>query len=1670
MRFSSFLPMLLLVGAFKAYGQCSITDLTATASPFANASCEYFVTLDFQFSGTTNQYTVTGNGNNYGTFPYDTVPVVLGPFTAGNSPEVLEFVVTDATFGDCMDATEVQIPACPVNAACNIYDLHVVTGDCNPGSISYGLLLDFKVDNPGNDFFEVYAGNGLYLGLYPLSDLPLKFPVYPWNGDSIDQIKVCINDNPDCCETLEFPAPDCTLQPCNITGLEAVAGDCTSDSTYQLTLNFSLLAPNLLNQFGVFANGEFFGIFGINDLPISIDSFPWDGGPVDEVKVCILNSIDPTMQIICCASVEFDVPDCLPKYPCAIKDFAVETDTCSSDSTFGLWVNFMVMDSTAVDSFQVWANDSLFGTFAYDSLPLYIADFPWNGSVFNHVRVCTGNAPPCCKTLQFVAPDCLPFGPCEVTHIDVDAGPCTSDSTYKARINFQATNPGDGNFVLWANGMLIDTFPLDTAPLTITNFPWGGGDVDVIKICISGATPDTVPCCLEYEYHVPDCLFPDSCSISNVVLNALDCNPDNHTYSLHLDFDVANPGNDFFELWTSNGQYLGFFPLSQLPITLPNIPCNSTSANALKICINDHPDCCVYVDYQAPDCCASNPCEVSDLSVETGDCTSGETYEVWVNFQVSNPTGNQFNVFANGDLLGTFSLDSLPLYIPEFPWNGGQNDVIKICIAGDPAGANGCCKTLEFNVPGCLNQGGDCEIYDLVVDPGDCTGDSTYSITLNFQVANAPGNTFGVWANGQFFDTYTLDDLPLTIDNFPWNGGPQDVVKVCFSNNGDGCCKTKEFVVPACMSAGGPCELFYLAVETGDCTGDSTYEATINFMVNNPASDSFSLYANGTLVGNYSLDQLPVHISNFPWNGGPNDVVQTCMNDSMGVATDCCQTFEFPVPSCLNQGGPCEVYDLVVDPGDCTGDSTYSITLNFQVANPPGNTFGVWANGQFFDTYTLDDLPLTIDNFPWNGGPQDVVKVCFSNNGDGCCKTKEFVVPACMSAGGPCELFYLAVETGDCTGDSTYEATINFMVNNPASDSFSLYANGTFIGNFSLDQLPVHISDFPWNGGPHDVVQACMNDSMGVSTDCCQTYEFMVPSCLNQGGPCEVYNLVVDPGDCTGDSTYTLVVNFQVANAPADSFNLFANGAFFGTFALGDLPLTIQDFPWNGGPNDVVKVCFSNSCCRTKEFQVPGCLNQGGDCEVFYLAVETGDCTGDSTYMATINFMVNNQPSDHFALTVNGMPFGTYTLADLPLTINDFPWNGGPNDVVKVCMLDANNEPTNCCQILEFAVPSCLNPGTPCEIYDLVVDPGDCTGDSTYTLVVNFQVANAPADSFQLFANGALFGTFALADLPLTIQDFPWNGGQNDVVKVCFTNNPYGCCKTKEFAVPGCLNQGCEVYDLTVETGDCTGDSTYTVTINFQVDNPPGDQFGVWANGMFLGNFNLADLPLTIQDFPWNGGPNDVVKVCFSSNNGNVLCCRTKEFAVPGCVNQGQCNISDLIVIPTPCLCGQFFVAVTFHHENGGFGGFEIVGNGNNYGSFPYDEQQPIILGPFTGDGSTQFEFAVVDVQNQDCYDDILLGSINCMTPVVNPVNTSSLVLSPNPTASWLNVTAQLNGAVKVGEATVEIYHADGRLVLSDLVADGSNFQLDVSNLQAGLYRLTLLTPTGRLEGVFAKQ
>jgi len=1742
MRVASLLPMLLLwLSSLGAQNNCNIFDLTATAVQIDPINCQFFVSLDFQHNGTTNQYSVTANGTNFGLFPYSQVPVVLGPFNNNpNAPTLLEFQVADAVIPDCGDAVQILVPPCGNPNPCDITNLNVLPGLCDPTGQTYTLWVNFQVQLLLGNSFDVWANNTL-IGTFPLVGLPLQIPNFPASGNPTDVIKVCINGQPNCCEILEFDAPDCVNPPCNIVDLTVQTGDCTSDSTYKITVDFDLIGQVGQDSFAVWSNGTFVGLYGVNQLPLMLD-VAWSGGQNDEIKVCIANT-----NIVCCKTRAYPAPNCLFLPPCAIQDLVVKSDTCTSDSTFHAIVNFTVNDPTAVDSFDLWANGDFWGSFGMNQLPLHIDSFPWNGLIFNTIRVCTSDLPNdhCCKEYQFIAPACLPFGPCEVTDISVLTGACTSDSTYKLTLNFNGTNPGNGTFTVSIHNQLIDTFNLTQVPLML-EVPWNGQLSDSIMICILGAdsVPGNIGCCKVKQFQVPTCLLP--CNIFDVTIDPGACNPTDNSYALHLDFEVLNPGNDSFQVW-GNGIYLGLYPLNALPLLIPNFPSNGTAVDVLKICINNNPDCCETIDFQGPDC---TPCNIPNLMVEPGDCNTGSnTYSLTVKFDVINPGSDSFQVWGNGTYLGLFPLAGLPLTIPNFPANGAAFDVIKVCIQNQPD----CCAAFEFQGPDC-NQ--NCDIFDLVVDPGACNPNSnTYALGINFQVSNPGSDSFQVWGNGNYLGLFPLAGLPLVIPDFPSNGAAFDVLKICI-NNQPNCCETIDFQGPDCNQN---CEIFGVVLDPGACTSDSTYNLVLNFQVQNPGSDSFQVWGNGIYLGSYPLAGLPLVIPNFPSNGGAIDIIKICINNH----PDCCKTIDFQGPNCNPN---CEIFGVVLDPGACTSDSTYNLHLNFQVQNPGSDSFQVWGNGIYLGVYPLTGLPLVIPNFPSNGAAFDVIKICINNNPD-CCKTIDFQGPDCsipceifnvvvdpgncnpignsyslvldfdvqnpgnalfevwgngiylglfplnalpltipnFPANGnapdgikicindhpdccvsfnfpgpdcnnlPCEIFNLTVQTGACNvPDSTYAVTVNFQVQNPGSNNFALWANGQFLGMYNLGQLPLTIPNFPWDGaGPNDLLKVCMTVNSGALT-CCQTIEFPTPDCFNNNN-CDIFDLAVQTGACTSDSTYQLWVNFQVNNPPGNLFTLWANGQFFGIFDVNDLPLAIPNFPWNGGLADHIKVCFTNapggpaSCCAEIEFLVPGCLFNN-DCDIYDLTVTPGGCDPNApTYPLTFDFEVDNPGNTLFEVWVNGTYYGAHPLTALPFTIPGVPSNGTAPDEIKVCI----NDHPNCCQTLVFPGPDC-NQGGNCEIFNVVLDPGDCDpATDSYELHLNFQVINPGNDSFEVWGNGAYLGMFPLANLPIVLPNFPSNGAAFDVIKICIKNHP-DCCKELQFQGPNCGGGGnCEIFDLVLETGQCTSDSTYQLKINFQVINPPSDFFQVWANGQPFGIFNLNQLPLLVQNFPWNGGNFDGIKICMVGNvPGIAPCCIEKEFPVPDCLLNDDCHIWDLMVVKTPCLCGQFFAVLTFEHSNGGAGGFDIVGNGNNYGNFPYNTPQPIILGPFNGDGTTMYEFAVIDHDQPNlCGDAFNLGKVECMTPANDPTGGSAmLTMSPNPTANWLNVTALLENGASIGQANVEVYAADGRLVHTIVVANGGNFQLDVANLPSGIYRLVLKSDSGRLEGTFAKE
>lgn len=1143
------------------------------------------------------------------------------------------------------------------------------------------------------------------------------------------------------------------------------------------------------------------------------------------------------------------------------------------------------------------------------------------------------------------------------------------------------------------------------------------------------------------------------CSITDVTVQVVDCA--NGQFSVQLNFQHENTGQQGFTVVSNNG-ILGTFQYADLPVTVGPFTAGTGIFYGFVISDVATPNCSAVAGLGpvATDC-TTLPCDqLTNLGVDIGDCNADGTFRLTIGLDISPlPSNFFFEVFTSaGVSLGTFPLSSLPLLIEHYPNSGGSIDSVKVCLND----LVDCCLTKKFNVPSCPTT--NCDLSNLMVDPGACNPDGSYSVKINFDYPTTnPGGNFTVYGNGnQNLGSFPLANLPLEIPNFP-GGNPQGVVKVCIDGV-QSCCETKEFQAPNCPPPPpSDCNIYKVRIKRDTCTSDTTYTIKLSFLVDNPDADSFRVYANNShFIGTYPLDSLPLTIVNFPYDGGSTDKITIC------VGSNCCVTRKFRVPDCLPNIS-CDIFDLVVGQGDCTSDSTYNIKIKFNSLGADSDSVLVKVDGNTMGTFLVDTVPIMLTDVPWNGGNTAQLNVCYTNSS--CCETKNFPVPDCLP-GISCEIFDVRIKVGDCNPDGTsYSVKINFDVANADADSVHVWGNNgdQDYGLFALTDLPITIPNFTYEGGSTDNIRICL------SNDCCVERSFKVPNCLN-ANDCHIYDVKVRTGACNADGTYRIRVNFKTQNATSDSFNITAgNGDVFGPFALSSQPAFIKFFPASGGMFDEITICLIDSsgtgCCQTKKFKAPAC--PGGPCDITNLVADPGACNPDGTYHLVLNFASTiTDPAAKFEVTGNGQNLGLFALGDLPLTIEHFPNSNTIEGHVTVCMVDH----PNCCATIEFQQPQCPSL---CGIVDLVADPGACNPDGSYSLVMNFSLQTPGlGGQFHVYGNNQDLGSYGFGDLPLTIPSFPNSSGAQGILKVCLDSIP-NCCSVIEFQQPNCPTGPCEITNLAVDPGDCNPNGTFNAFVAFTV-NGTADSVDIYGNdgSVLFGRFPTSSSPVQIVNFPSTPGSTPTVKVCAADNPD---CCATTEFQAPNCPSPDPCHIYDLQVLATPCIAGQFFAILSFNSANGSAQGFTINnGNGTTYGNYQYGGTQPIILGPLVGDGTTHYVFVVQDLVDPNCGDVDTLGVVDCQQ--IDPRTGSafdterSLAMSPNPVSDWLTVSAVLPVTTANGQATVQVFGADGRMVRSMTVADVRAFNLDVSGLQPGLYRLSVLSGSGRVNGTFAKQ
>ena len=182
------------------------------------ANCEGFTTEDFVDCGLTSCEDDCS---------LDEDPVCVEVLNPNGVYEIITFL--NACYAACEGFTLEDFLDCDSTPTCGISELEIEIGETNCDD-SYQLIVNFQYENTSSqEYFDIYLRNEVVIAQFQLSELPLTIEDFPLSGYENDYIKVCVNNNQDCCEEIEWSAPDCSPNDCTEEIIASYLVECPWD-------------------------------------------------------------------------------------------------------------------------------------------------------------------------------------------------------------------------------------------------------------------------------------------------------------------------------------------------------------------------------------------------------------------------------------------------------------------------------------------------------------------------------------------------------------------------------------------------------------------------------------------------------------------------------------------------------------------------------------------------------------------------------------------------------------------------------------------------------------------------------------------------------------------------------------------------------------------------------------------------------------------------------------------------------------------------------------------------------------------------------------------------------------------------------------------------------------------------------------------------------------------------------------------------------------------------------------------------------------------------------------------------------------------------------------------------------------------------------------------------
>ena len=1206
---------------------------------------------------------------------------------------------------------------------------------------------------------------------------------------------------------------------------------------------------------------------------------------------------------------------CLQYFPsCLILNVEAEAFSCDGEGLYNILVNFDYV-GTGGDGFVVHVSDEDFGPFDYADLPVTVGPIPGFGVVPVEVVV-SDVANPDCGGLTVIDPVdcsdlCLDFE-------DIEPGTLWGSGV--------GNNPGD--VVYDAEGVLMSVHGL-LLP----------GGPDVFGNVLFDNTPVTMP----------DAPINGIAGLTSEINLGFDFTLLDHPVTaLRIGFAYQGGVNN---ISFNDGDVFMFESFTELPdlipgahvVLLPNPPAGTTEAGYLFLIADGMPlehfilggqelildNLCLFLSNPPP------PCSISHVEVQQMPCLADGQFFVQLSFDHEGTGNFGFNVHGNGVDYGTFSYDDLPVMIGPLPGDGNLfyefvvqdvefpdcGDFVEL---GTVNCSDQCVQMEDLQVGTVYGSGAGMMPGDLafVEDDVSVTVDSFqyFNGTSGFLNATVEDGNFGPPDNPLTGNYLFVSNINLTFD---FTGLTEPVTSVAFGfvdgggeenfaiNDGEVFVLNSFFELPLqsipgfdvmvfpapdpsdnsgyviisgpveTLTIGGqelgldnicfvtvpPCSISGLEADFQEVTPDGL-SYLINFTVDGTDQDQFDLYFDGELLGFYSLEDLPLEVV-LPCTDSLEGEITVCMNDS----PDCCASLTVDMSPCL----PCNLHDLTMAPLGCDGSGFFMIEVNFE-HDGQGTGFKLKAGGLVFGPYDYNDLPVTIGPFPGDG--TTVYPLIVRDLNDPHCTLTGLFGPVDCQIG--CSIYNLSLNLEDQTADGLVYL-LDFDAINPTSDHFDVHFNGDYLGTFAYGELPLELL-LPCSNLPEGELVICDSEA----ADCCATVAVDMSPCMD----CQIGELIVEPHDCQNGEFY-FDLDFPYQNGAAAGFKVVVNGQNMGVHNYGDLPLTLGPLAGDGSTvyHIIVRDLEDPHCLNDAEFGPLDCSEP--PCEAPEIYVEILEETAEGI-LVEVGGLPTNPADGSVDVYVGDLFVGTFGNFPVDVIQLTLPCNLPSPALITVC----RHEQPDCCGSFELVLPDCQN----CHIYNVEAEHTLCDTAGNFNVLLNFDYVNV-GSQFKVVGNGTNYGLFNYADLPIELGPFAGDGTTVYEFIVSDVADP-SCSDYTEIGPVDC-EAACSIFDLTAVPGDCAADGTYSLTIDFNYQNPGNLFFDLTLDGDFIGFFPLADLPITLDGILPGTNPTAQVLICI---NDNPNCCEDTHYEVPNCVvfdeiwpgdanKNGEANYDDLLNI-----------------------------------------------------------------------------------------------------------------------------------------------------------------------------